>query len=67
MVPVDRITIPEQDIKLMDKETYRASLGGSWLIYDGGMRKGYRGANGRRTGDDETGGQTHRLGSYRQC
>ena len=42
MVPVDRITIPEQDIKLMDKETYRASLGGSWLIYDGGMRKGYR-------------------------
>ncbi len=42
IVPVDRITIPEQDIKLMDKETYRASLGGSWLIYDGGMRKGYR-------------------------
>ncbi|NCB75147.1 MAG: TolC family protein [Clostridia bacterium] len=42
ILPVDKITVPEQNIKLMDKESYRASLEGSWLIYDGGMRKGYR-------------------------
>ena len=41
IVPVNEITIPAQEIKLMDKESYRASLEGSWLIYDGGMRKGY--------------------------
>ena len=40
-VPVDKITIPQQNIKLMDRESYRASLEGNWLIYDGGMRKGY--------------------------
>ncbi|PTN38532.1 TolC family protein [Desulfonatronum sp. SC1] len=41
-VPTNAITIPEQDIKLMDKESFRASVQGSWLLYDGGMRKGLR-------------------------
>lgn len=41
-IPTNAMTIPEQDIKLMDKESYRASIGGIWLLYDGGMRKGYR-------------------------
>ena len=41
-IPVRNITIPEQDIKLMDRESYRAAIVGTWLLYDGGMRKGYR-------------------------
>ncbi len=41
-VPVDKIPIPQQNIKIMDRDSYRASLEGSWLIYDGGMRRGYR-------------------------
>ncbi len=41
-VPTNAITIPEQDIKLMDRESFRASVQGSWLLYDGGMRKGLR-------------------------
>lgn len=41
-MPTNAITIPEQDIKLMDRESFRASVQGSWLVYDGGMRKGLR-------------------------
>ena len=41
-VPINSIDIPAQDIKLMDKESWRASLEATWLLYDGGMRKGYR-------------------------
>jgi len=41
-VPTNAITIPPQDIKLMDKESWRASMEATWLLYDGGMRKGYR-------------------------
>lgn len=41
-VPVSSVSVPVQDIKLMDDETYRASLEATWLLYDGGMRKGYR-------------------------
>jgi outer membrane protein len=42
--PIDAQTIqvPGQDIKLMDENSYFASLNAKWLIYDGGMRKGYR-------------------------
>lgn len=36
------VTVPEQDIQLMDEESFRASMDASWLLYDGGMRKGYR-------------------------
>ena len=41
-VPTNAITIPAQDIKLMDKESFRAALEATWLLYDGGLRKGYR-------------------------
>lgn len=34
--------IPAQDVKLMDRDTVMASLNAVWLLYDGGMRKGYR-------------------------
>ncbi|MBN1142660.1 MAG: TolC family protein, partial [Deltaproteobacteria bacterium] len=41
-VPVGPITIPEQEIKLQDPESFRASGNASWLLFDGGMRKGLR-------------------------
>ncbi len=34
--------IPEQDVKLMNPDSVIASVNFSWLLYDGGMRKGYR-------------------------
>lgn len=34
--------IPEQDIKLMDPNSFLGSAGFVWLLWDGGMRKGYR-------------------------
>ncbi|BBO83263.1 hypothetical protein DSCO28_38290 [Desulfosarcina ovata subsp. sediminis] len=41
-VPASSFSVPEQDVKLMDEDSYRASLEVTWLLYDGGMRKGYR-------------------------
>ena len=41
-VPVSSIDVPAQDVKLMDEDNYWASLNATWLLYDGGMRKGYR-------------------------
>jgi outer membrane protein TolC len=34
--------IPAQDVKLMDPDSFFSSLNATWLIYDGGMRRGYR-------------------------
>jgi len=34
--------IPQQNIKLMDPESFMASGNLTWLLFDGGMRKGYR-------------------------
>jgi outer membrane protein TolC len=34
--------IPEQNIRLMDPENFNVSGNMNWLLYDGGMRKGYR-------------------------
>ncbi len=34
--------IPAQDIKLMDPESVYGSINATWLLFDGGMRKGYR-------------------------
>lgn len=34
--------VPAQDVKLMDRDTVMASLNAVWLLYDGGMRQGYR-------------------------
>lgn len=36
------LDIPAQDVKLMDRQSYIASVDAAWLIFDGGMRKGYR-------------------------
>jgi len=41
-IPVSAFPIPEQDVKLMDENSYRASLEAKLLLYDGGLRKGYR-------------------------
>ncbi|SHJ94113.1 Outer membrane protein TolC [Malonomonas rubra DSM 5091] len=40
-LPLDSIEVPVQDVKLMDNESWKASLEAQWLLYDGGMRKGY--------------------------
>lgn len=41
-IPISEIDVPAQDVKLMDEDNYRASLEATWLLYDGGMRRGYR-------------------------
>lgn len=41
-VPAQNFEIPAQDVKLMDEDSYLASLQAQWLLYDGGMRQGYR-------------------------
>ncbi len=41
-LPDQHINILARPIKLEDKESFTASLQAKWLIYDGGMRKGYR-------------------------
>lgn len=40
LLPVE-VDIPAQDVKLMEEESYSTSLKAQWLLYDGGMRKGY--------------------------
>ncbi|MHB1309140.1 MAG: TolC family protein [Limisphaerales bacterium] len=40
--PGQLFPIPEQDIKLMDENSFVAAADLTWLLYDGGMRKGYR-------------------------
>ena len=40
--PAQDINVPAQDVKLMDPDSFFASLNATWLLYDGGMRKGYR-------------------------
>lgn len=40
--PAQKINVPAQDIKLMDEDSFIAAIEVKWLLYDGGMRKGYR-------------------------
>lgn len=40
--PAQSIQVPAQDVKLMDENSFMASVEATWLLYDGGMRKGYR-------------------------
>lgn len=40
--PAQSIDVPKQDIKLMDPDVFMTSAHATWLLYDGGMRKGYR-------------------------
>jgi outer membrane protein len=41
-VAAQQFPVPAQDVKLMDPDNYFASLNATWLLYDGGMRKGFR-------------------------
>jgi len=41
-VPAQQVSIPARDMKLMDPDSFLASLNLTWLLYDGGMRKGNR-------------------------
>ncbi|MBL8173211.1 MAG: TolC family protein [Bryobacterales bacterium] len=34
--------VPEQNVRILDPTTYSASADVAWLLFDGGMRKGYR-------------------------
>ncbi|WP_373500526.1 TolC family protein [Desulfococcus sp.] len=40
--PEQDLSVPEQDIQLMDETSFMASLQATWLLYDGGMRRGFR-------------------------
>ncbi len=41
-VPAQQFTVPAQDVKLMDPQSFLGSANLTWLLYDGGMRRGYR-------------------------
>jgi outer membrane protein len=41
-VPAQKISVPVEDVKLMDPDSFLASMNLTWLLYDGGMRKGFR-------------------------
>lgn len=41
-VAAQRLPVASQDIKLADPDSFVACLDMKWLLYDGGMRKGYR-------------------------
>ncbi|MBI5382928.1 MAG: TolC family protein [Opitutae bacterium] len=42
VTPAQTMPIPEQNIRLMNPDSYLASVHATWLLYDGGMRKGLR-------------------------
>ena len=39
-IPGMSFEVPEQDVKLMDEDSFHASLQAQWLLVDGGMRRG---------------------------
>jgi outer membrane protein TolC len=41
-VAAQRVPVAAEDVKLMDPGSVIASMDFAWLLYDGGMRKGYR-------------------------
>jgi len=41
-VAAQQLPVPAQDVKLMDPDNFEASLNATWLLYDGGMRRGLR-------------------------
>lgn len=41
-IPSQDVSIPAQDVKLMDRDSLLGSLNATLLVYDGGMRRGYR-------------------------
>jgi len=41
-IPAQNFQIPAQDVKLMDPQSFIGSVNLTWLLYDGGMRQGYK-------------------------
>ena len=41
-VSAQSLAVPAQDLRLMDPDSFVASLDLTWLLYDGGLRRGYR-------------------------
>lgn len=41
-VPAQSVQVPEQDIRLLGRDTSKASVSTTWLLFDGGLRQGYR-------------------------
>jgi len=39
-IPAQTFQVPAQDVKLMDRDSFVASLNSTWLLWDGGMRLG---------------------------
>lgn len=39
--PGEQFPVPSQDVKLMNPDSVVASIDASWLLFDGGMRRGY--------------------------
>ncbi len=35
------LTMPEQEIDILEEKSYTAAIETTWLLYDGGMRKGH--------------------------
>ncbi len=40
-IPQQHVSTPPQTLEIKDKDSFFASLQAKWLLYDGGMRKGY--------------------------
>ncbi len=40
--PAQQFPIPAQNVKLMDEQSLIGAASATWLLYDGGMRKGFR-------------------------
>jgi outer membrane protein TolC len=44
--PAQQFAVPKQDIKLMNPDSFMTSMDAKWLLYDGGMRSGFRAQSG---------------------
>ena len=44
--PAQQFPVPKQDVKLMNPDSFMTSMDAKWLLYDGGMRSGFRAQSG---------------------
>ena len=58
--PPGQIPVPAQDIKLLNPDSFMGSVNATWLLYDGGMRKGLREQAKGWLDARQTGSQAHR-------
>jgi outer membrane protein TolC len=45
-VPAQAFAIPEQNVKVLDRNLVSGAVETAWLLYDGGMRRGFRAQSG---------------------